>query len=100
MFLDQKVAIAVLAVPPYFDDSQRAATKDAALIAGLKFFRIINEPTAAALAYGFGTDNATILVFHLGGGTCNVSVVEVGDGVFEVLSTSGDTNLGGDDFDK
>ncbi|KAE8694867.1 Heat shock 70 kDa protein 7 [Hibiscus syriacus] len=88
-------------VPAYFNDSQRTATKDAGRIAGLEVLRIINEPTAASLAYGFEKkNNETILVFDLGGGTFDVSVLEVGDGVFEVLSTSGDTHLGGDDFDK
>jgi len=88
-------------VPAYFNDSQRQATKDAGKIAGLEVLRIINEPTAASLAYGLEKKaNETILVFDLGGGTFDVSVLEVGDGVFEVLSTSGDTHLGGDDFDK
>ena len=89
-------------MPAYFNDSQRQATKDAGKIAGLEVLRIINEPTAASLAYGFEKkkNNETILVFDLGGGTFDVSVLEVGDGVFEVLSTSGDTHLGGDDFDK
>ncbi|KAJ9145919.1 hypothetical protein P3X46_028246 [Hevea brasiliensis] len=100
-FLNDKVCKAVITVPAYFNDSQRTATKDAAYIAGLEALRIINEPTAAALAYGFEKkNNETILVFDLGGGTFDVSVLEVGDGVFEVLSTSGDTHLGGDDFDK
>ncbi|MHC5832361.1 MAG: Hsp70 family protein, partial [Nostoc sp.] len=88
-------------VPAYFNDSQRQATKDAGKIAGIEVLRIINEPTAASLAYGFDKkSNETILVFDLGGGTFDVSVLEVGDGVFEVLATSGDTHLGGDDFDK
>ena len=88
-------------MPAYFNDSQRQATKDAGKIAGVEVLRIINEPTAASLAYGFEKkSNETILVFDLGGGTFDVSVLEVGDGVFEVLSTSGDTHLGGDDFDK
>jgi molecular chaperone DnaK len=88
-------------VPAYFNDSQRQATKDAGKIAGVEVLRIINEPTAASLAYGLDKkSNETILVFDLGGGTFDVSVLEVGDGVFEVLSTSGDTHLGGDDFDK
>ena len=92
---------AVITVPAYFNDSQRQATKDAGRIAGLEVLRIINEPTAASLAYGFEKkSNETILVFDLGGGTFDVSVLEVGDGVFEVLSTCGDTFLGGDDFDK
>ncbi|XP_074294411.1 stromal 70 kDa heat shock-related protein, chloroplastic-like [Silene latifolia] len=100
-FLNDKVTKAVVTVPAYFNDSQRTATKDAGRIAGLEVLRIINEPTAAALAYGFEKkNNETILVFDLGGGTFDVSVLEVGDGVFEVLSTSGDTHLGGDDFDK
>ena len=88
-------------MPAYFNDSQRQAPKDAGKIAGLEVLRIINEPTAAALAYGLDRkSNERILVFDLGGGTFDVSVLEVGDGVFEVLSTSGDTHLGGDDFDK
>ena len=88
-------------MPAYFNDSQRQATKDAGKIAGVEVLRIINEPTAAALAYGLDKkSNETILVFDLGGGTFDVSILEVGDGVFEVLSTSGDTHLGGDDFDK
>ncbi|KAL2609489.1 hypothetical protein R1flu_028062 [Riccia fluitans] len=100
-FLNDKVAKAVITVPAYFNDSQRTATKDAGRIAGVDVLRIINEPTAASLAYGFEKkNNETILVFDLGGGTFDVSVLEVGDGVFEVLSTSGDTHLGGDDFDK
>ncbi|XP_016455817.1 stromal 70 kDa heat shock-related protein, chloroplastic [Nicotiana tabacum] len=100
-FLNDKVGKAVVTVPAYFNDSQRTATKDAGRIAGLDVLRIINEPTAASLAYGFEKkNNETILVFDLGGGTFDVSVLEVGDGVFEVLSTSGDTHLGGDDFDK
>ncbi|KAH9626379.1 hypothetical protein KSS87_009093 [Heliosperma pusillum] len=100
-FLNDSVNKAVITVPAYFNDSQRTATKDAGKIAGLDVLRIINEPTAASLAYGFEKkNNETILVFDLGGGTFDVSVLEVGDGVFEVLSTSGDTHLGGDDFDK
>lgn len=100
-FLNDSVTKAVITVPAYFNDSQRQATKDAGRIAGLEVLRIINEPTAASLAYGFEKkSNETILVFDLGGGTFDVSVLEVGDGVFEVLSTSGDTHLGGDDFDK
>ncbi|KAK9909528.1 hypothetical protein WJX75_003699 [Coccomyxa subellipsoidea] len=100
-FLNDKVNKAVITVPAYFNDSQRQATKDSGRIAGLEVLRIINEPTAASLAYGFEKkSNETILVFDLGGGTFDVSVLEVGDGVFEVLSTSGDTHLGGDDFDK
>jgi heat shock 70kDa protein 1/2/6/8 len=100
-FLNDSVDKAVITVPAYFNDSQRQATKDAGKIAGLEVLRIINEPTAASLAYGFERkSNETILVFDLGGGTFDVSILEVGDGVFEVLSTSGDTHLGGDDFDK
>jgi len=98
--LGEPVKQAVITVPAYFNDSQRQATKDAGKIAGLEVLRIINEPTAASLAYGLDKkNNETILVFDLGGGTFDVSVLEVGDGVFEVLSTSGDTQLGGDDFD-
>jgi molecular chaperone DnaK len=100
-YIGQPINQAVVTVPAYFNDSQRQATKDAGKIAGLEVLRIINEPTAASLAYGLDKkDNETILVFDLGGGTFDVSVLEVGDGVFEVLSTSGDTKLGGDDFDK
>jgi molecular chaperone DnaK len=100
-YLGETVTQAVITVPAYFNDSQRQATKDAGKIAGIEVLRIINEPTAASLAYGFDRKaNETILVFDLGGGTFDVSVLEVGDGVFEVLSTSGDTHLGGDDFDK
>lgn len=100
-FLGDSVTKAVVTVPAYFNDSQRQATKDAGQIAGIEVLRIINEPTAASLAYGFDRkSNETILIFDLGGGTFDVSVLEVGDGVFEVLSTSGDTHLGGDDFDK
>nr|QOS04579.1 heat shock protein 70 chaperone [Sarcopeltis skottsbergii] len=100
-YLGQTVTQAVITVPAYFNDSQRQATKDAGQIAGLDVLRIINEPTAASLSYGLDKkDNETILVFDLGGGTFDVSVLEVGDGVFEVLSTSGDTHLGGDDFDN
>jgi molecular chaperone DnaK len=100
-YLGETVTQAVITVPAYFNDSQRQATKDAGKIAGLEVLRIINEPTAAALAYGLDRrENETILVFDLGGGTFDVSVLEIGDGVFEVLSTSGDTHLGGDDFDK
>jgi molecular chaperone DnaK len=99
--LGETVKQAVITVPAYFNDSQRQATKDAGKIAGLEVLRIINEPTAASLAYGLDKkNNETILVFDLGGGTFDVSVLEVGDGVFEVLSTSGDTHLGGDDFDN
>ncbi len=100
-YLSERVTQAVITVPAYFNDSQRQATKDAGRIAGLEVLRIINEPTAAALAYGLDKkSNETILVFDLGGGTFDVSVLEVGEGVFEVRSTSGDTHLGGDDFDK
>jgi molecular chaperone DnaK len=100
-YLGEKVKDAVITVPAYFNDAQRQATKDAGQIAGLNVLRIINEPTAAALAYGLDKKkNETILVFDLGGGTFDVSILEVGDGVFEVKSTAGDTHLGGDDFDK
>jgi len=100
-YLGETVTQAVITVPAYFNDSQRQATKDAGKIAGIEVLRIINEPTAASLAYGLDRKtNETILVFDLGGGTFDVSVLEVGDGVFEVLATSGDTHLGGDDFDK
>nr|QHO64138.1 Hsp70-type chaperone [Lympha mucosa] len=100
-YLGQQVKQAVITVPAYFNDSQRQATKDAGKIAGLDVLRIINEPTAASLSYGLDSqNNETILVFDLGGGTFDVSILEVGDGVFEVLSTSGDTHLGGDDFDR
>jgi molecular chaperone DnaK len=99
-YLGEKVTGAVITVPAYFNDSQRQSTKNAGVIAGLEVLRIINEPTAAALAYGIDKKtNETILVFDLGGGTFDVSILEVGDGVFEVHSTSGDTHLGGDDFD-
>jgi molecular chaperone DnaK len=100
-FAGADVADAVITVPAYFDDAQRQATKDAGKIAGLNVLRIINEPTAAALAYGLGESNAkTIAVFDLGGGTFDVSILEIGDGVFEVKSTNGDTFLGGEDFDQ
>ncbi|MGI6422690.1 MAG: molecular chaperone DnaK [Syntrophomonadaceae bacterium] len=100
-YLGEKISDAVITVPAYFNDAQRQATKDAGRIAGLNVLRIINEPTAASLAYGLGKKrNETILVFDLGGGTFDVSILEVGDGVFEVKSTSGDTHLGGDNFDK
>merc|ERR1712228_112692 len=100
-YLGQEVTKAVITVPAYFNDSQRQATVDAGKIAGIEVLRIINEPTAASLAYGLDKkQNETILVFDLGGGTFDVLVLEVGDGIFEVLSTAGDTNLGGDDFDK
>jgi molecular chaperone DnaK len=100
-YLGEKVTKAVVTVPAYFNDSQRQATKDAGRIAGIDVLRIINEPTAAALAYGLDKKgNETILVWDLGGGTFDVSILEVGDGVFEVKSTNGDTHLGGDDYDK
>jgi molecular chaperone DnaK len=100
-YLGEKVTDAVITVPAYFNDAQRQATKDAGKIAGLNVLRIINEPTAAALAYGLDKKkNERILVFDLGGGTFDVSLLDVGDGVFEVRATSGDTHLGGDDFDK
>jgi len=100
-YLGQDVTQAVITVPAYFNDSQRQATMDAGKIAGIEVLRIINEPTAASLAYGLDKkQNQTILVFDLGGGTFDVSILEVGDGIFEVLATAGDTNLGGDDFDK
>src|SRR5216117_2308966 len=100
-YLGDKVTQAVITVPAYFDDAQRQATKEAGQIAGLEVLRIINEPTAAALAYGLDKQHEqTILVFDLGGGTFDVSVLELGDGVFEVKSTAGDNHLGGDNFDK
>ncbi|MBP3846419.1 molecular chaperone DnaK [bacterium] len=100
-YLGEKVTSAVITVPAYFNDAQRQATKDAGKIAGLDVLRIVNEPTAAALAYGLEKDKAEkVLVFDLGGGTFDVSILEIGDGVHEVLSTSGDTHLGGDDFDQ
>ena len=101
-YLGEKVTKAVITVPAYFNDAQRQATKDAGKIAGLEVERIINEPTAAALAYGLDKQdkNEKILVYDLGGGTFDVSILELGDGVFEVLSTSGNNNLGGDDFDQ
>ena len=101
-YLGEEVSQAVITVPAYFNDSQRQATKDAGKIAGLKVERIVNEPTAAALAYGLDKldKDERILVFDLGGGTFDVSILELGDGVFEVLSTNGDTHLGGDDFDN
>ena len=99
-YLGEKVTQAVITVPAYFNDAQRQATKDAGQIAGLEVLRIINEPTAAALAYGLDkTENKTIAVYDLGGGTFDISILEVGDGVFEVKSTNGDTFLGGEDFD-
>ena len=101
-YLGEKVDKAVITVPAYFNDAQRQATKDAGKIAGLEVLRIINEPTAAALAYGIDkTDKEqTVLVFDLGGGTFDVSILSLADGTFEVLSTAGDNVLGGDDFDK
>lgn len=100
-YLGEKVTQAVITVPAYFNDSQRQATKDAGKIAGLEVLRIVNEPTAAALAYGFEKDgDQTILVYDLGGGTFDVSILELGDGTFEVKATSGDNRLGGDDFDE
>ncbi len=100
-YLGQTVTQAVITVPAYFNDAQRQATKDAGQIAGLEVMRIVNEPTAAALAYGLDKKkDEKIAVFDLGGGTFDVSILEVGDGVFEVKSTNGDTHLGGDDFDQ
>ena len=101
-YLGDTVNQAVITVPAYFDDAQRTATKEAGQIAGLEVLRIINEPTAAALAYGLDKENKeqTVLVFDLGGGTFDVSILEIGDGVFEVKSTSGNTHLGGDDWDQ
>ena len=101
-YLGTEVTEAVVTVPAYFNDSQRQATKEAGEIAGLKISRIINEPTAAALAYGLdkGGKDMTIAVYDLGGGTFDISILELGDGVFEVKSTNGDTHLGGDDFDR
>ena len=100
-YLKEKITQAIITVPAYFNDSQRTATKDAGTIAGLEVLRILNEPTAAALAYGLNKNkNEVVLIFDLGGGTFDVSILEVGDQVFEVLATAGDTHLGGDDFDK
>ena len=102
-YLGQTVTEAVITVPAYFNDAQRQATKDAGKIAGLEVKRIINEPTAASLAYGFNKESKTektIAVYDLGGGTFDISILELGDGVFEVKSTAGDTHLGGDDFDR
>ena len=100
-YLGETVTEAVITVPAYFTDSQRQATKDAGKIAGLEVKRIINEPTAAALAYGVDKEaEQKIMVYDLGGGTFDVSILDIGDGVIEVLSTSGDTHLGGDDFDE
>src|SRR5574342_1265222 len=100
-YLGEKVTKAVITVPAYFNDSQRQATKDAGTIAGLEVLRIINEPTAAALAYGLDKKkNELIAVFDFGGGTFDVSILRLGEGVFEVIATNGDTHLGGDDFDQ
>ena len=100
-YLGEKVSQAVITVPAYFSDSQRQATKDAGKIAGLEVLRIINEPTAAALAYGLDKEkNEKIAVFDLGGGTFDISILDIGEGVFEVKSTNGDTFLGGDDLDQ
>ena len=100
-YLGEPVTDVVITVPAYFNNAQREATKDAGKIAGLNVLRIINEPTAASLAYGLDKEqDQTILVFDLGGGTFDVSVLELGDGVFEVKSTNGDNHLGGDNFDK
>ncbi len=101
-YLGDTVTQAVITVPAYFNDAERTATKEAGQIAGLEVLRIINEPTAAALAYGLdkGAEDETVLVFDLGGGTFDVSVLEIGEGVFEVKSTHGDTSLGGDDWDQ
>ena len=100
-YLGEKVTKAVITVPAYFNDSQRQATKDAGQIAGLEVLRIINEPTAAALAYGLDKKkDETIAVYDFGGGTFDISVLEVGEGVVEVKATNGDTHLGGDDFDQ
>ena len=100
-YLGQAVSKAVITVPAYFNDAQRQATKDAGKIAGLEVLRIINEPTAASLAYGLDKKtNKKIAVYDLGGGTFDVSILELGDGVFEVKSTNGDTFLGGEDFDN
>ena len=100
-YLGQEVTKAVITVPAYFNDAQRQATKDAGKIAGLEVLRIINEPTAASLAYGLDKKaNKKIAVYDLGGGTFDISILELGDGVFEVKSTNGDTFLGGEDFDN
>ena len=100
-YLGEPVTEAVITVPAYFNDSQRQATKDAGTIAGLNVKRIINEPTAASLAYGIDKEeDQKIMVYDLGGGTFDVSIIEMGDGVTEVLATNGDTHLGGDDFDE
>src|SRR6202142_4036927 len=100
-YLGEKVSEAVITVPAYFNDSQRQATKDAGRVAGLTVLRIINEPTAASLAYGLDKKkDEKIAVFDLGGGTFDISILELGEGVFEVKSTNGDTFLGGEDFDQ
>ena len=100
-YLNEPVTEAIVTVPAYFDDSQRQATKDAGRIAGLDVRRIINEPTAAALAYGLGKkDRERVAIFDLGGGTFDISILEINDGVFEVKSTCGDSHLGGEDFDR
>lgn len=100
-YLGESVEKAVVTVPAYFNDAERQATKDAGKIAGLEVERIINEPTAAALAYGINQDDdQTVLVYDLGGGTFDVSILDIGDGTFEVVSTAGDNRLGGDDFDQ
>jgi molecular chaperone DnaK len=100
-FLNEQVTEAVVTVPAYFDDSQRQATKDAGRIAGLEVRRILNEPTAAALAYGLGKkDRERVAVFDLGGGTFDISILDINKGVFEVISTCGDSFLGGEDFDR
>ena len=100
-YLGQEVSEAVITVPAYFNDKQRQATKDAGKIAGLDVLRIINEPTAAALAYGLDKkQDQLIVVFDLGGGTFDISILELGEGVFEVKATNGDTHLGGEDFDN
>ena len=100
-YLGEKITEAVITVPAYFDDTQRQATKDAGRIAGLDVKRIINEPTAAALAYGLDKKgDEKIAVYDLGGGTFDISILELGEGVFEVKATNGDTHLGGDDFDQ
>lgn len=101
-YIGREVKHAVITVPAYFNDAQRAATKDAGAISGLEVLRIINEPTAAAIAYGLDQKNSekNVIVFDLGGGTFDVSLLTIADGVFEVLATSGDTHLGGEDFDQ
>ena len=101
-YLGTKVTQAVITVPAYFNDSERQATKDAGKIAGLEVLRIINEPTAAALAFGMDKESQDqkIMIYDLGGGTFDVSILDIGDGVFEVLATNGNTHLGGDDFDN